>query len=491
MSGVRRALLYSFAERYALIVISLASNLILARLLTPGDIGIYSVSLAVVSIAQVLRDFGVASYLIQERELDDEHIRTALGITLTLGLGLGAIVYFAAPFVASFYKEQQMQTLLRICSLNFLLLPFTTISLALMRRRLAFKALAFVSLIATAVGAVVSTSLAWAGWGAVSLAIGAVAVTGVTGFVAWIAQGERRLLWPGFSRWRAVLGFGAQSSVVGVVTSISMDINDLAVGKLMGFEAVALLSRAQGLMNLFHRDLMGAVRNVAFPAYAKAFRESEPMEPLYVNSVTHVTVVAWPFYGFISLFALESLRLLFGPQWDSAAPLVPIFCLAGAFAATGSLIGNLVIAMGRMDLLTRVELVFQPARAALVVLAALTYSEPWACATALALAMAIQVPLLYWLKGKLLRNDWVTLRHNLMLSAAVTGLSLFVPAVVFVVGWNQAQPVGGYLFALAIISCMLSWVCAVAWCGHPLSNDPVFQRLTRDSLRRPDRGPSA
>ena len=487
MSGVRRALLFSFAERYAMLVISLVSNLIIARLLTPGDIGAYSVSLAVISVAQVLRDFGVANYLIQENDLTDEHIRTALGVTLALGLGLGLAVFAAAPLVARFYGEPQMASLLRVCSINFLLLPFSTVSLALLRRRLAFKELAIVNLIATTVGALVSTSLAWSGLGSISLAIGAVSVSAVTGLSAWVAQNDRRVLLPGLSEWRRLLSFGARSSSVGVVTSVSMDINDLAVGKLMGFEAVALLSRAQGLMSLFHRDLMGAVRNVAFPAFAKAAREQQVLEPMYLASVTNVTVVAWPFYGFVSLYAIETLRLLYGPQWDSAAPLVPIFCLAGAFAATGSLIGTLIIAMGRLDLLTPFELVFQPARAGLVLLAAFSFRQPWACAAALAAALAIHVPMLYWLKARLLPNDWATLRRNFCRSFAVTGLALTIPVgLYFVAGWQRSAPAHWILFSAAIMSCIVAWLLALAICRHPIAADPAFQRLTRGWLRPRD-----
>ena len=69
MTSVRRALAISFAERYALIVLALAGNMLVARLLTPEEIGIYSVSLAVIGIAQVLRDFGIGSFLIQEKEI--------------------------------------------------------------------------------------------------------------------------------------------------------------------------------------------------------------------------------------------------------------------------------------------------------------------------------------------------------------------------------------------------------------------------------------
>jgi O-antigen/teichoic acid export membrane protein len=485
--GVRRALFFSFAERYALIAINLASNLLIARLLTPAQIGIYSVSLAVMSIAQVLRDFGVASYLIQEKDLNDDHIRTALGVTLALGLSLGLVIGVAAPWVADFYSEPQMKQLLWICSFNFLLLPFSTISLALLRRRLAFKELAVVNLLATVAGAVVSVGLSWAGFGPLGLAIGSVVVSATTGVAAWVAQGDRRVLLPSFSQWRRLIVFGTQSSVMGIVTSVSMDINDLAVGKLMGMTTVGVLSRAQGLMNLFHRDLMAAVRNVAYPAYAKAMREGQAMEPLYVTSVTHVTVVAWPFYGFVALYSVETLRLLFGPQWDAAAPLVPIFCLAGAFAATGSLIGNLIIAMGRLELLTKVELVFQPARAGLVVLAAFFWREAWACAAALALALLIQLPLMYWIKQKFLPNDWVALKSRLQRSLAVAALALVVPlGIALWAGLGRTQPMSGWLFGAAIASCCVIWLLALAFCRHPMAADPAFIRVTRGWLQPRD-----
>ncbi|WP_457447960.1 lipopolysaccharide biosynthesis protein [Roseateles sp. P5_E4] len=487
MSGVRSALLFSFAERYALIVINLASNLIIARLLTPDQIGVYSVTLAVMSIAQVLRDFGVASYLIQEKDLTDDHIRTALGVTLIIGIGLGFIVFAVAPWVADFYREPHMRDLLWLASMNFLLLPFSTISLALLRRRLAFKALAVANLVATLAGAITSVSLSWAGWGPIGLVAGTLVVSATTGFAAWWAQGERRLLRPGLSQWRSLFKFGAQSSVVGVVTSVSMDINDLAVGKLMGFTPVALLSRAQGLMNLFHRDLMGAVRNVAYPAFAKAVREQQAMEPLYIASVTYVCVVAWPFYGFVALYGLETLRLLFGPQWDAAAPLVPIFCLAGALAAAISLIGNLMVAMGRMDLLTRMEVVFQPARAALIVAAAAYWREPWACAAGLALAMLLQLPLVYVVKGKFLPNDWRVLRGQLVRSMAVALIALAPPALLLVLHPREpGQTMPILWFVLAILSCCVSWLLALGWCRHPLAADPAFARLTRFWRRAAD-----
>ncbi len=460
-----------------MLVVGLGSNMLLARLLTPEQIGLYSVSLAVVSVAQVLRDFGVVSYLIQEADLRAEYVGTAFGISLILGVALFAAVFFSAPWLAAAYDSAAMTPILQVCALNFLALPFCTVSLALLRREMAFKALAAVNLVAAFSGAVISVALAWFGFGVMSLAIGALSVNVLTGLGAWWVRREAPLIKPTLTAWRRVMAFGAQSSITGVVTSVSMDINDLAVGKLMGFTPVALLSRAQGLMNMFHRDLMAAIRNVAYPAYAQAHRERRPLEPLCVQSVGNVVAVAWPFYGFASLFALEALRLLFGPQWDAAAPLVPWFCLAGALAAAGSLVGNLILAVGRVDLVTRMELLFQPFRAALIVVAALVFRTEMACALALVVALGLQLPLLYAVKAKCLPNDWSALAQALGRSGLVATVALAGPAVVsLAAGWGRSAPMHWGWFLASAGLCMLSWVLALRWLHHPLAKEAAFQR---------------
>ncbi|HEU4375150.1 MAG TPA: oligosaccharide flippase family protein, partial [Telluria sp.] len=70
MSSTRVSLLFSFVEKYVLVLLSLASGMIISRLLTPAQTGIYSVAAVLLGVAQVLRDFGVGQYLVQERELN-------------------------------------------------------------------------------------------------------------------------------------------------------------------------------------------------------------------------------------------------------------------------------------------------------------------------------------------------------------------------------------------------------------------------------------
>lgn len=480
MTSVRRALALSLLERYLTILLALAGNIILARMLTPEQIGIYSVSLAVIGIAQVLRDFGIGNFLIQAKNLTLDHIRTAYGISLIIGGSLFLIVAASAPWIAGFYADERMVSTLRISAMNFLVLPFCTISIALLRRDMRFQSLLYVSLASAVAGFAGAVGGAWLGMGPDSMAIGAVAMNITTGLGAWLARPDRKLLSPSLGQWRTLVGFGAQSSAANIVTSISIDINDLVTGKLLGFAPVALLSRAMGLMNLFHRDVMGAVRNVAYPAFARSHREGEALEPIYVKSVSMVCLVAWPFYGFVSLFAPEIMRLMFGPQWDAAVPLVALFCLAGAFAAPASLTNPVIMASGRNDLVARAELIFQPLRAAAIAITVLSTRSLYACAMAYVLTYAIYIPFIYLVKQRCLRNDYAALRGGLWVSAQVCLLALAGPLVVAVeAGLGRSAPASLLSLLVATSLAGTGWLAGVYLFRHPITLEPPFQRVAR------------
>lgn len=484
MASVRRALVLSMSERYLLIILSLASNILLARLLTPEEIGLYSVAIALIGIAQVLREFGIGNYLIQVKTLTDDHIKTAFGFSLTIGASLFLIVYFAAPFAGSFYNDIRVVETIRISALNFLVLPFCSISLSLLRRDMQFKKLVLINLLATVIGFAVTISLAYRGFGANSMAIGALVTNLATGVGTWIVRGSYRILLPSFVAWRELMSFGARSSATNIITSISMDINDLAVGRILGFEPVAYISKAQGLMNIFHRDIMSAIRNVAYPAFAKAHREGTDLEAQYVYSVGAITAVAWPFYAFTALHAEEILNIMFGPQWNHAAPLVPWFCLAGAIAATYNLVIPLLTAVGRIDLATRIDLVTQPIRAIVLVLGVITFQNMEAFSIIFFLIATLSAPYVYYIKRKHLPTQTNILIKNLFKSAISTVISVAIPvttsiAVFFAPSTLSFLPASEALKILILgATCIPAWVVGILLSRHPISRDPIFVQLT-------------
>ena len=485
MTSVRRALAISFIERYALIAISLASNILIARLLSPEEIGLYSVSLAVIGIAQVLRDFGVGGYLIQEKNLTEAHIRTAFGVALIMGLLLFVITLIGASLAVRIYAEPRMLLTLQICSINFIILPFCTVSLAMLRREMQFQQILYVTLSATIIGFIATIALAYYGFGANSMAIGTVITNICSGFGAWIARTERTILLPALHEWRSVVGFGSKRSAASIAVTISSDITDLVAGKLLGFSQVAILSRAQGLMNLFQRDLMAAVHSVAYPALANAHRQNQDLETNHINSIAIISVFAWPFYGFVSIFSLEILNLLFGPQWDSAASFVGWYCLSGAILTPSYLIISLLTATGNITTATKIELVTHPLRALLFVTGLMISPHIETPPILFVIAAAVSAPYAFFMKNKVLPNNYSQLINQLTKSFLVTALSL-IPALIVANCEIEIATITVPKLIPASIATITCWYIALYAMQHQLVNEPIFQSISKkmfDSLR--------
>ena len=101
-STVRRSLLLSFSEKYVSLLIQVLATAVLARLLSPADYGVYGVALVIVSIITLLRDFGAISFIMQERDLTEDRLRTVYGVSLVIGIVAGGAIAGASGSIANF-----------------------------------------------------------------------------------------------------------------------------------------------------------------------------------------------------------------------------------------------------------------------------------------------------------------------------------------------------------------------------------------------------
>ncbi|MEQ9395873.1 lipopolysaccharide biosynthesis protein [Haliea sp.] len=490
--SIGRSLTISIAQRYLTIGLQLLSFVIIARLLTPEEIGLYSVAVAVIGIAQILRDFGIGSYLIQERELTDERIRTAFTVTLIVSMTLFLIVLGCAKPAASFYDDERLTGILGLLSINFLLIPFNSTTLSLLKRDMRFGLLAIFSILASVAGTASAIGFAFAGAGYNALVYSSIISTVTLVLAGAVYRRSEFVLRPTLVEWRRITGFGSQVAFTNVLGHIAINMNDLVVGKALGFTAVGILSRAQGVMNLFHRDMMGAIKGVAYPAFAEASRRNADMEDIHNRSITALTAVAWPFYGFFALYPLESLRFLFGPQWDAAAPLVPVFCAAGAVAAIWSLAMNMTTAMGRVKLATLSALINQSVRIIVLVLVAATFDDIMPFAIALFGVYCFQLVTIYTIKQLACPTRWRTLGVGLMNSAALTILSLAPSYAVYRFILTAGSGIDA-MFAVPLLAvCVaVSWVTTIRLIKHPTLYDEMLPAHVKRILLypwRPDKG---
>ncbi|MBE0475394.1 oligosaccharide flippase family protein, partial [Rhodoferax sp.] len=110
--STRNSLFFSFLDRYASLAITIISSMAIARLLTPAEIGVFSVTVVLLSFVSTIRDMGAGQYLVQEKELTTERIRAVWAVQLGLGLAMACVVLLASYPVALFYDEPRMRNVM-------------------------------------------------------------------------------------------------------------------------------------------------------------------------------------------------------------------------------------------------------------------------------------------------------------------------------------------------------------------------------------------
>jgi O-antigen/teichoic acid export membrane protein len=318
---------YSNASTIALFVVSL----VLARMLSPHDIGVFSLCVVVINIAAVLRDLGGTPYLISKQDVSEADVGAVLGMTITTASLLALGLWFGRHRIAAFFGEPSMAQVLPILLLSFLIVPVAGMLTTLFIRNLSAERNAWVSLSGTVSYALVVLVLAWQGFGAQAQAW-ANAANIAAGLVCslWVMPKGLRLR-PRWTGWGPVLRYSG-GVVLSNLSSVAYNsVPDAAIGRGLGAQSVGVFSRAAGTVGLFMQAIGPTLAYNALPIMAKAHQAGVQQEQaLLLRSLQLMTGVAWPLYIWLGFFALPVIQILYGQTWAAAAELVPLLCVAMA-----------------------------------------------------------------------------------------------------------------------------------------------------------------
>jgi O-antigen/teichoic acid export membrane protein len=464
--SVRRALVLSFLDRYAGLILSVVASMAVARLLTPTEIGVFSVVMATLALASTLRDLGAGQYLLQESALTTAKIQSVWAVQMGIGALLAVVCLLASQPLAWFYGDERMFGIMGLLALNYLINPFGSITYAWLMREMRFDALAWGRFLSGLAGAVVSVGLAWWGHGPISLAWGSLATT-VTNAAVLSCYRPANFPWrPGLQHLRDVLRFGSRLTGASVIQTITSGAPEFMLGKLHNLAEAGYFSRANGLVAMFRSLVSDAVNAVTLPLFAKTAREDGDLGATFAQVLAYMSVVGWAFSGVVFVLAEPLVRLLYGAQWDAAVPIVRWLALALIFQVPLGTCSNLLVSKGASG-----PLLSATARSCLVTLLGIVLAAP-AGMTMVALAMvpASAVGLLLWLAAVRGQVDvpWLRLARTSIHSGSVALLT--TAAAWGAAQWTAQQQTGrliAVLLALALAS--LTFLATMLLTRHPLA----------------------
>jgi O-antigen/teichoic acid export membrane protein len=478
VSKVRLSLLYSFAQKYATVTVGVVVTAVISRLLPPSELGVYFVSMSIIGLMQVFRDLGMANYIIQEAALSEERIRTAATLLIATSWILAVLVACSGGQVAHFYGDPRLQQMMWIGALGFLILPVGTLISAELRRDMSFAQLARANIAGALSNGLVTIGLALLGFRVFSLMWGMVASTAVFTAVLIHERPLLRIFRPTVVEWKRVMSFSGYSVATALVNEVYRSGPDLILGRVLGFGALGLYARANGLISLFNRLVLEAVDPVILPALSRSVRSGENIKAAYLLAIEHITVFYWPFLVTLALMADAVIRVLLGSQWLGAVPIARILAVAALVNFPSFLTYPFLVALGRIRDAWLMSMISVP-----ISLAAIVLAMPYGL-RAVALSSFVSLPLqqvvAQWFIGRRVGVFAGDIARAAAKSAGVTAAASIAPACSLLLSTTSFSAALSTL-ALGASGGFAGWVAGAVATDHPVVGEVqrVIERGSR------------
>jgi O-antigen/teichoic acid export membrane protein len=246
-------------------------TLVLARLLSPTDYGLFAIAAAAQALAQAASGIGLSAALIRQPDNPSrEQQRAVSGFLLATGAGFAAagaaLAFVGLPALG---LESESLEVVAVAALAVPVYAYRAVPMVLLERHLSFGRVALVETAETLTFNAFALVAALAGLGAYSLA-GAIPAAALAGTItARAIKGAA----PGFSldlrQIRPLARFGSRASVLRTAT-LARGLGFVTLLTVIGGESMAGFYAMATRLFGFPTALAAAVQRVSFPALARS-----------------------------------------------------------------------------------------------------------------------------------------------------------------------------------------------------------------------------
>ncbi len=365
-----------------------ASTLVVARLLSPDDYGVFGMASFVLGLLQTLAEFGIGTAVVIQRDLRPRQIAQLNTTSLFLGLGGMAVACAAAPLAGWFFGNPKVTPVLAALSVTFLIGSVKSVPWALLQRDLRFKRLAAYEGFQALLLAACTITLAAMGarhWTLVGAAIlSAVVSTGLA-----LRFHAVPFAWPSRREVGPALSLGGDVVAQRLAWYAYSNADFVVAGRMLGTAAAGAYTLAWTLANIGIDKVAALVLQVTPPILA-AVKDDRAELTRYVVLVTQVLALAvFPIAVGLALVAPEFVVGVLGAKWTSMVPALQLLSAYASIRVVLPLFSQTLITVGDQRFATRMNVI-----GALLMPAAFVLGARWGGITGIAAAWVIAYPVL-------------------------------------------------------------------------------------------------
>lgn len=349
--------IWTGAGNLAMQLVTFAFGIILARLLSPEDYGLTGMLTIFTAIAGLFISAGMGNALVRKTARTQTDCSTVFYYSVATAMLMYAILFMAAPYIASFYNVPQLCALTRVICLNLIINSLATIHGTLLYINMEFKKRTLISIVTTISGSTVGVIMAYMGFG-----VWALVYMNLTGGILYVLALWLTIRW--FPSWvfswqsfRELFGFGSKLLTSALLDTTYNNIRPLLIGKLYSGADLGYYTRASGYAAMPATTITGMLSSVTYPLLCKLQHDDAILRDKYRLLIRLSAFIIFPMLTGLAAVAEPSIVALITTKWSPCVPLLQILCFSFMWYPVHALNLNLLQVKGRSDLFLKLEII--------------------------------------------------------------------------------------------------------------------------------------
>jgi O-antigen/teichoic acid export membrane protein len=310
-------------------LIRLSFTAIIARLVTPEEMGIWTLAFAIQGFMMIFRDFGTSSYIETTSVLEADDIKACNGIQYAMGTVLFVLFNLLARPFSEFYNEPRLANAIHLMTLSFLMIPVSSTIYSTFVRDARIQLKSAIDLIAQVVFYCVLTLAAYAGMSYMSASIALFVSQFVLVSLVLYHRRPDHPMTLSFRRASTVTRSSTSALGVALLGFVSEKASDFILPKAQGFTQSALYEKGVNSTEIVKQGVNQVIGSVLMSNLRTRTAENpETFTRLAVQTISIMGLIATLGASILSFNAKSFILILFGSQWVKSEMALRVIALA-------------------------------------------------------------------------------------------------------------------------------------------------------------------
>lgn len=472
------SIVWNALDKVGFQVVAFVVGLITLRLLTPRDFGLVGALAIFTALSNLLTESGFTSAMVRRKENTDAEYVAVLLFNVFLSLVFYTVLFVSAGFIASYYRMPELILLSRFLFVSIIFNSFGIVQTIVLTRTLSFKKMSLSSLVSAVVSGVATILMIVLGYGYWALAWQIVLQSVVRVTMLWLLSDWRPNAHPNFKVIKELFSFSFSLIGASLMNTFVRYIYNPIIGRYFGEERLGYYSESYKFYFLPVNIVSSTFSGVAFPVLSK-LNDEEPRQLTYLRKMMRMVAFGISPILFGAMACFDNLvEVVLTDKWLPIVPYFRVLAVAGLVAPMHNMYLNLMTVRG----VPKWNFAMEVVRNVLTLFSLLLFHDTveemlWGFVAANVISYCVD---LFFVR----RVVDYSIGNQLKDVFPYWGLSLFMAAGVWMVGWMAIDMMGWNVklaLMLQLVTGVILFVVPAKLLGSNVLNDICDMLLKKKS----------